>query len=170
MVSVAVGVAGCEVRIDHYEGVGESQRQEDRRGTLAVESGPPMRGSGGVADRLGPLPVDVWGLPVYSPHSYYTPDPPRVERHSASRALFVCRRPAPGLLQGCMALRSPELRQQTHFRSLGGSLRAPRLSSPRREPEEESSFAITTDDLMNTDQNESVASTNQGRRNFQSMT
>jgi hypothetical protein len=28
-----------------YEDVGESQRQEDRRGTLAVESGPPMRGS-----------------------------------------------------------------------------------------------------------------------------
>ena len=100
MVSVAVGVAGCEVRIDQYADVGDSQRQEDRRGTLAVESGPPMRGSGGVADRLGPLPVDVWGLPVYSPHSYYTPDPPRVERHSASRALFVCRRPAPGLLQG----------------------------------------------------------------------
>ena len=61
MVSVAVGVAGCEVRIDHYEGVGESQRQEDRRGTLAVESGPPMRGSGGVADRLRPLPVDDGG-------------------------------------------------------------------------------------------------------------
>ena len=48
--------------------------------------------------------------------------------------------------------------RQTHFRSLGGSLRAPRLSSPWREPEEESSFAITTDDLMNTDQVESVAS------------
>jgi hypothetical protein len=38
-------------------------------------------------------------------------------------------------------------------------LRAPRLSSPWREPEEESAFAITTDDLMNTDQIESVAST-----------
>jgi len=108
MVSVAVGVAGCEVRIDRYEDVGESQRQEDRRGTLAVESGPPMRGSGGVADRLRPLPVDTCGLPVYRPRSHYTPDPPRVERHSASRALFVCRRPAPGLLQGCRALRSPE--------------------------------------------------------------
>jgi hypothetical protein len=78
MVSVAVGVAGCEVRIDHYEDVGESQRQKDRRGTLAVESGPPMRGSGGVADRLRPLPVDACGLPVYRPRSYYTPDPPRV--------------------------------------------------------------------------------------------
>ena len=72
MVSVAVGVARCEVRIDQYEDVGDSQRQENRRGTLAVESGPPMRGSSGVADRLGPLPVDVWGLPVYCPHSYYS--------------------------------------------------------------------------------------------------
>ena len=58
MVSVAVGVAGCEVRINQSEDDGESQRQEDRRGALAVESGPPMRGSGGVADRLRPLPVD----------------------------------------------------------------------------------------------------------------
>ena len=111
MVSVAVGVARCEVRINQYKDVGESQRQEDRRGTLAVESGPPMRGSGGVADRLRPLPVDACGLLVYRPRSYYTPDPPRVERHSASRALFVCRRPAPGLLRGCLALRSPEPRQ-----------------------------------------------------------
>ena len=108
MVSVAVGAAGCEVRINQHKDVGESQRQEDRRGTLAVESGPPMRGSGGVADRLRPLPVDACGLLVYRPRSYYTPDPPRVERHSASRALFVCRRPALGLLQGCLALRSPE--------------------------------------------------------------
>ena len=37
-------------------------------------------------------------------------------------------------------------------------MRAPRLSSPWREPEEESSFAITTDALMNTAQIESVAS------------
>ena len=60
MVSVAVGVAGCEVRINQSEDDGESQRQEDRRGALAVESGgaPPMRGRGGVADRLRPLPVD----------------------------------------------------------------------------------------------------------------
>ena len=158
MVSVAVGVAGCEVRTHQSGDDGKSQRQEDRRGALAVESGPPMRGSGGVADRLRPLPVDACGLPVYRLQVYYTPDPPRVERHSASRALFVCRRPAPGLLQGCRALRSPEPRQQTHFRSLGGSLRAPRLSSPWREPEGKISFAITTDDLMNTDRIESVAS------------
>jgi hypothetical protein len=47
MVSVAVGVAGREVRINQSEDDGESQRQEDRRGVLAVESGPPMQGSGG---------------------------------------------------------------------------------------------------------------------------
>ena len=103
MVSVAVGLAGCEVRINHPEDVEESQRQEDRRGTLAVESGPPMRGSGGIADRLGPLPVDACDLPVYRLQAHYTPDLPRVGRHSASRALFVCRRPAPGLLRGCWA-------------------------------------------------------------------
>ena len=97
-------------------------------------------------------------LPVDRPEAYYTPIPPRVERHSASRGLFVCSRPAPELLQGCLALRSPEPRQQTHFRSLGCSLGAPRLSSPWRVPPEESSFAITTDALMNTDQIESVAS------------
>jgi hypothetical protein len=61
MVSVAVGVAGREVRINQSEDDGESQRQEDRRGVLAVESGPPMQGSGGVADRLRPLPVDDGG-------------------------------------------------------------------------------------------------------------
>ena len=61
MVSVAVGVAECEVRIDQSEDDGKSQRQEDRRGALAVESGPPMRGSGGVTDRLRPLPVDDGG-------------------------------------------------------------------------------------------------------------
>jgi hypothetical protein len=58
MVSVAVGMAKCEVRINQSEDDGKSQRQEDRRGVLAVESGPPMRGSGGVADRLRPLLVD----------------------------------------------------------------------------------------------------------------
>ena len=62
MVSVAVGVAGCEVRTHQSEDDGKSQRQEDRRGALAVESGPPMRGSGGIADRLGPLLVDACGL------------------------------------------------------------------------------------------------------------
>ena len=61
-------------------------------------------------------------MPVGRPQMHYTPDPPRVERHSAWRALFVCRRPAPGLLRRCLALHSPEPRQQTHFRSLGGSL------------------------------------------------
>jgi hypothetical protein len=58
VVSVAVGVAEREVRIDQSADDGKSQRQEDRRGALAVESGPPMRGSGGIADRLRPLPVD----------------------------------------------------------------------------------------------------------------
>ena len=58
MVSVAVGVAEREVRTHQSEDDGKSQRQEDRRGALAVESGPPMRGSGGIADRLRPLPVD----------------------------------------------------------------------------------------------------------------
>jgi hypothetical protein len=53
---------------------------------------------------------------------------------------------APPGMQG--ALRAPEPRQQTHCRSLGGSLRAPRLSFPWREPEEKSSFAITPDALM----------------------
>jgi hypothetical protein len=61
MASIAVGVAEREVRIDHSEDDGKSQRQEDRRGALAVESGPPMRGSGGIADRLRPLPVDDGG-------------------------------------------------------------------------------------------------------------
>src|SRR5574341_2513320 len=111
MVSVTVGVAGCEARINQYEDVGESQRQEDRRGTLAVKTGPPTRGSGGVADSVRPLRVDDSGPPMRRPCSYYRPDPPRVERHSASRALFVCCRPAPGLLQGCLALSPPELRQ-----------------------------------------------------------
>lgn len=62
MVSAAVGVAKYEVRIHHSEDDGKSQRQEDRREALAVESGPPMRGSGGVADRLRPLPVDEGDL------------------------------------------------------------------------------------------------------------
>ena len=154
-----MGVARCEVRIDRYEGVGESQRQEDRRGTLAVESGPPMRGSGGVADRLRPLPMDACGPPVRRPRSYYRPDPPRVERHSTSPALFLVAGRLLGSSRGVgpSAPRNPA--RQTHFRRLGGPLGAPRLSSPRREPEEENSFAITTDDLMNTDQIESVAST-----------
>ena len=100
MVRVAVGVAGCEIRIDQYRDDGKSQRQEERRGALAVESGPPMRGSGGVAKRLGPLPVDAWGLPVDRSYSYYTPDLPLAEKHSAWRALCVCRRPAPGSSRG----------------------------------------------------------------------
>ena len=84
MVSVAVGVARCELRIDQYEDTGESQRQEDRRGTLAVDNGPPMRGRGGVADRgASPLGGRL-GLSVSGPRSYYALDPPRVERHSAS--------------------------------------------------------------------------------------
>ena len=126
MVSVAVGVAECEVRINLSEDVEESQRQEDRRGALAVKSGPPMRGSGGIADRLGPLLVDACGLPVYRLQAYYTPDPPRVGRHSAS-ACPVCLPPAgswvpPGVWGPCP-------RQAAHFRGLGGSLRAPGLCS-----------------------------------------
>lgn len=127
---------------------GLSRSKAGRRCGVAVQS--PI---GCVPSRwtMGAMPVD-------RPQAYYTPNRSRVGRYSASRALFVCRRPAPRLLQGCRALRSPEPRQQTHFRSLGGSLRAPRLSSPWREPEGKISFAITTDDLMNTDRIESVAS------------
>lgn len=50
MVSTNLDVARCEGRIDQRADAGESQRQEDRRGTLAVKSGPPTRGSGRVAD------------------------------------------------------------------------------------------------------------------------
>jgi hypothetical protein len=127
---------------------GFSRSKAGRRCRVAVES--PI---GCVPSRwtMGAMPVD-------RPQAYYTPDPSRVEKHSAPRALFVCRQPAPGLLHGCRALRAPELHQQTHFRRLGGSLSAPRLSSPWREPQEESSFAITTDALVNTHQIESVAS------------
>jgi hypothetical protein len=48
---------------------------------------------------------------------------------------------------------------QTHLRCLGGPLGAPRLSSPRREPEEEDPLAMTTDDLMKSGPIETVAST-----------
>ncbi len=47
---------------------------------------------------------------------------------------------------------------QTHLRWLRGPLGEPRLSSPRWEPEEEDSLAMTTDDLMEIGQIESVAS------------
>ena len=137
MVSAAVGVARCEVRIDQYEDVGESQRQEDRRGTLAVESGPPMRGSGGVADR-GASPPDGRLQPVSERtlHVLYAGSAPCGEAFRI--ACPVCLPQAgswapPGVQGPC----PPEPRQQTHFRSLGGSLRAPRPSSPWREPEKE---------------------------------
>jgi len=110
MVSTNLDVARCGARIDPCDDAGESQRQEDRRGTLAVKSGPPTRGSGGVADSLRPLQVDDCGSPVRRPRSYYRQDPPRVERHSASPALF-CRRPAPGHLPGSRGLLPPEPRQ-----------------------------------------------------------
>ncbi len=89
MVSTNLDVARCEGRIDPSDNAGESKRQEDRRGTLAVKSGPPTRGCGGVADSLRPLQVDACGPPVRRPDWYYRPDPPRVERHSASPALFL---------------------------------------------------------------------------------
>jgi hypothetical protein len=147
MVSSNLDMARCEARIDPCDDAGESQRQEDRRGTLAVKSGPPTRGSGGVADSLRPLQVDDCGPPVRRPRSYYRQDPPRVERHSASPALF-CRRPAPGPLSGAGPFSPRNPARQTHLRWLGGPLGAPRLSSPWREPEQEDRLAMTTDDLM----------------------
>jgi hypothetical protein len=92
MVSTNLDVARCEGRIDQCDDAGESQRPEDRRGTLAVKSGPPTRGCGGVADSVRPLPVDDCGPPARQPRSYYKPDPLRVERHSASPTLFVAGR------------------------------------------------------------------------------
>ena len=120
MVSVAVDVAGCEIRIDQYRDVGESRRQEDRRGPLAVESGPPMRGSGGVADKLVPLPVDAGDhARGQAPGVLYTGSALRGEVFRIARP--VCLPPAaPGLLQRCRAVRSPDPCQPTHFRSLGG--------------------------------------------------
>ncbi len=92
MVSTDLDVARWEGPIDPCEDAGESQPQENRRGTLAVKSGPPTRGRGGVADSLRPLRVDDCGPPVRQPRSYYRPDRPRVERHSASPSLFVAGR------------------------------------------------------------------------------
>ena len=128
---------------------GRSRSKAGRRCGVAVES------------PIGCVPSrwTMGAMPVGRPQMHYTPDPSRVERHSAWRALFVCRRPPPGLLRRCLALHSPEPRQQTHFRSLGGSLSAPRLSSLCWEPEGKVSFAITTDALMKPHQNERVAST-----------
>ena len=129
MVSTNLDVARCEGRIHQCDDAGESQRQEDRRGTLAVKSGPPTRGSGGVADSLRPLQVDAWGPPVRQPRWHYRPDPRRVERPSASPALFLAGRllgPARGA--GAFSPRNPA--RQTHLRWLRGSWGAPRLISP----------------------------------------
>ncbi len=157
MVRVTFRLARQAVRTDGCADARELQRQKDRRGTLAVKSGPPTRGRGGVADSVRPLQVDDCGPPVRRPRSYYRPDPPRVERHSAAPTLFVAGRFL-GTSPGGRALLSPEPRRQTHLCWLGGPLGAPRLSSPRWEPEEEDSLAITTDDLMKSSQIESVAS------------
>ena len=110
MASTSFRVVRCELETDQDRDAGGAKRQEDRRGTLAVKSGPPTRGSGGVADSVRPLQVDACGPPVRRPRCYYRPDPRRVERHSASSALF-CRRPAPGPLQGSRGLLSPEPRE-----------------------------------------------------------
>ena len=124
MVSTNLDVARCEARIDPCDDAGESQRQEDRRGTLAVRSGPPTRGSGGVADSVRPLQVDDCGPPARRPRSYYRPDPPRVERHSASPILFVAGRFL-GTSPGGRALLSPEPREADSLppaaRSLGSA-------------------------------------------------
>ncbi len=121
MFSTNLDVARCERRIDQCDDAGESQRQEDRRGTLAVKSGPPTRGSGGVTDSVRPLQVDDCGPPARRPRSYYRPDPPRVERHSASPTLFVAGRflrPSPG----GRALLSPEPREPDSLTLPGRSL------------------------------------------------
>ena len=89
MASSSFRVVSCELERDRDSDAGGTKRQEDRRGTLAVKSGPPTRASGGVADSVRPLRVDDSGPPMRRPRSYYRPDPPRVERHSAWHALFV---------------------------------------------------------------------------------
>jgi hypothetical protein len=153
MASASLRVARCELETNRDSDAGGTKRQEDRRGILAVKRGPPTRGSGGVADSLRPLQVDDCGPPVRMPCSYYRPDPPRVERHSASPALFVAGRLlGPSRGAGPSSPRNPA--RQAHFRWLGGPLGAPRLSSPWREPEEESSLAMDTGDPMKSGQTE----------------
>jgi len=83
MVSASFRVASCELETNHNTDAGETRRQEDRRGILAVKSGPPTRVGGGVAEEVRPLQEDACSSPLSGPRAYYGPDPPRVPRHSA---------------------------------------------------------------------------------------
>ena len=61
MASTSFRMVSYELETDRHSGAGETRRQEDRPGTLAVKSGPPTRGSGGVADSVRPLRMDDSG-------------------------------------------------------------------------------------------------------------
>jgi hypothetical protein len=124
MVSTSLDVARWDGRINLCDDARESQRQEDRRGTLAVRSGPPTRGSGEVADSGRPLQADDCGPPVRRSRRYYSSDPRRVETHSASPALS-CRRPAPRPPQGSRGLLFPEPREGDSLPLAGRSLGSP---------------------------------------------
>jgi len=121
MASTSFRMVSYELETDRHSGAGETRRQEDRPGTLAVKSGPPTRGSGGVADSVRPLRMDDSGPPMRRPRSYYRPDPPRVERHSASHALFVVAGRLLGPSHG-RALLSPEPREADSLTLAGRSL------------------------------------------------
>ena len=126
---------------------GPSRSRAGRRRGVAVESPivcvpsrwtPVARPCAGHAVTIGQIRAVSRGIP-HHPHSFV-----------AGRLL------GPSRGAGAFSPRNPA--RQTHLRWLGGSLGAPRLSSPRREPEQEDPLAMTTDDLMKSGQIESVAS------------